>query len=199
MRAKTTTAMLAAASVSALLLSGCTAGQQGARAQDAEPTRPYHIASGGLTEMAVPPAPSSRPDTYTELVLQLHRAAADGKVINWKYAVDRSTLSDVIRDWGEPERKEAIGQERLLSYPSRHAAFLVSPDDRIREIRSFEPSLSDLTYARVTSALHSLVGTPADGCGAREMSYPAGDFRLRFLFQEGGGDNATVQQVIVSR
>lgn len=198
MRANRTTALLSVVCACACFLPGCTADKEGARALDAEPTRPYHISTGGLTEMAVPPAPSTRPDTYTELVLQLHRAAADGKVINWKYAVDRTTLSDIIRDWGEPEQKEAIGQERLLSYPSRHAAFLVSPDDRVREIHSFEPSLNDLTHAKVTSALQSLTGTPADGAGQQEIAYPAGAYRLRFVFK-GGDENTPLQRVIVSR
>lgn len=117
-----------------------------------------------------------------ELITHMLELARVGKVINCEFAADTTTIENVEKKWGKPDKVDAAGQGLYATYENRGIAFGINRGDLIFDVRSYDPTIKKITLADVKQVL----GQPQETRsypGQQILVYYAGKaFELQMIF-----------------
>ncbi|MEI6100642.1 MAG: YjgB family protein [Eubacteriales bacterium] len=99
-------------------------------------------------------APTLDPSyTVASFLKNMKDLADKGRVFNSEYAVETTTIDDVIAVWGNPNKSEYIQDAKGTydTYTNKHVVYGFNKGDQIFEVRSTNPELGALTMSQVKS------------------------------------------------
>nr|WP_283248188.1 polysaccharide deacetylase family protein [Bacillus sp. FJAT-50079] len=85
-------------------------------------------------------------------------SAQKGMIAQGPYNVFDSTMDEVKKKWGEPDKVDQAGDSFYATYNDKNCVFGFNAKDEVVDIRSYASSLHDLTFEMIT---HSQ-GQPAE-------------------------------------
>jgi hypothetical protein len=116
---------------------------------------------------------------HQKYLLQTLALAGSGKVIGCNFAANKNTLTDVKKEYGEPNAKSKDFPYYI--YGKRHLDFGVGKDDLIYDIRSHDPKLMKITRSEVVKIL----GVPHNikhNQGESIYIYDVNGFQLKLIY-----------------
>jgi hypothetical protein len=131
-------------------------------------------------------ASSEQEESMKLLISNLMELAKQGKVINSEFQAKATTIEEVKKEWGEPEKSDWIAAAKgtYATYPKYNLVFGFNKGSQIFEVRSFDPRIQELSLTDIKGAF----GTPAYDVkvgGEEIIGYKAGnDYKLLLVFPE---------------
>lgn len=132
------------------------------------------------------PTAQLHPDSTDSLLFNMMVSVRQGKVLFSDFAAKTSTIADVEKAWGTPDKMDYVASAggRYATYTSHNIVFGINKGDQIFEIRSYDSRLKGITLAKVKGAL----GTPAHNAkvnGQLIIGYAANsEFKVEMVFPE---------------
>ncbi|MDP4083271.1 MAG: DUF4309 domain-containing protein [Bacillota bacterium] len=86
-----------------------------------------------------------------------------GKVTNIPFTLNQASISDVKKVWGHPDHVDFIANGNFATYAKRHVVFGYTKEEKIFDIRSYDPSLQNFTLSYIKAILGNPTKTTVNG------------------------------------
>lgn len=134
----------------------------------------------------------NKPEDSTKiLLLNIMELAKKGKVINFDFPAKTTTIEDIEKVWGKPEKTDWIPEARgnYVTYPKHNMAFGINKGSQIFEIRTFHSKIKKIPLFKVKEVF----GKPDYDVkvkGEEIIGYVSSkDFKILFVFPEPTKEN----------
>ncbi|WP_413298859.1 polysaccharide deacetylase family protein [Bacillus sp. 1P10SD] len=93
------------------------------------------------------------------IVQQIVSLASTGHVMNNPFAAHQSTITEVKKDWGEPDKVDQVGNGYYATYSKKFGVFGYTREGQIYDVRSNDPSIQNLTLADIKKVMGNPTST----------------------------------------
>ncbi|PLR76331.1 hypothetical protein CU633_16725 [Bacillus sp. V3-13] len=144
-----------------LLCAGCNQNQDNSNEQIHHPIEsnpPFKITPNESDPNKTIPSKNEQiqEQAATTTISQIVSGSKTGKAHNIPFVASHNTISDVKKDWGNPDRVDKAGNGLYATYTKKQAAFGYTKDGRIFDVRSYDRAIQKLTL----SSIEQVMGPP---------------------------------------
>lgn len=160
--------------------------------QSPKPPSKPDLASQTTPPSQTTPSPSSQAtDTSKALLLNMMQLAEQGKVINSDFPAKTTTIEDIKKKWGEPDKTDWVPAAKgsYATYASHAIVFGFNKGSQIFEVRSFDKQLKNLSFAK-TKEVYRTPAYDVQVNGEEIIGYTAGqEFKIELVFPQPTSSN----------
>ncbi|MEY2193778.1 beta-N-acetylhexosaminidase [Neobacillus sp. BF23-41] len=125
--------------------------------------------------------------TNSKLLLNIATKAKQGSIINADFHLKSTTIDEVRKSWGKEDKREYIAAAKgtYCTYSKKHVVVAYNKGQQLFEIRSYDPSLKNLTINDIKHYFGSPKTDIKTSNKEEIISYTVGSNTLKFVFPTG--------------
>ena len=123
----------------------------------------------------------------SSMVTRLAELAKKGKVQSIEFAAHTNTILEVEKQWGPPVSTDMVENSYYASYPDKHIVFGYNEEKEIIDVRSYDLSLTKLTFSQIQGELGKPTYTRYVNNDQIYGYKVTNQFELRFIIPKDSG------------